>query len=143
MSKSEIFNLDTYITSSGKYPDRKESSELTEKVRANAQDLTFRLNALLNNLRIYDASFSSGFRTSIVNGKLNNAAKKSKHMTGEAGDIEKVDLAKLLVKFPEFLEEHDLYMEHPDCTPSWSHLQITSPRSGKRIFRCGICKRCK
>jgi hypothetical protein len=32
------------------------------------------------------------------------------------------------------LEELQLWLEHPDATPGWCHLQILPPRSGRRVF---------
>ena len=32
------------------------------------------------------------------------------------------------------LEECGLYMEHPSATPTWLHLTIRPPKSGKRVF---------
>lgn len=32
------------------------------------------------------------------------------------------------------LEEHGLYREHPDSTPTWCHLTTRAPRSGRRTF---------
>lgn len=131
-----------YFTSSGKYPDRAGSREITNSVNQNAKEFLYRVNNLLKDLKL-TARFSSGFRTTRSNSTLSNAAKKSKHTTGQAGDLEGQAVGKMLLKFPEFLEEHDLCMEHPDCTPTWTHLQSVPPKSGKRIFRCGICKKCK
>ena len=32
------------------------------------------------------------------------------------------------------LEAHGIWIEHPSCTPEWSHWQSVPPRSGKRVF---------
>lgn len=78
---------------------------------------------------------SSGYRP----GKYNEAAggaKKSNHMQCLAVDFVDVDgsldaycLANLKV-----LEECGLYLESPEHTPSWCHLQAIAPRSGNRVF---------
>jgi hypothetical protein len=55
-------------------------------------------------------------------------------MTCQAVDLE--DKAGKLKAFctEEILEKYDLYMEHGSATPSWLHLQVVPPRSGRRIF---------
>ena len=85
--------LDDWITSSGKYPDRAKSEELTDAIKDNAQLLLDSVNDLLVALGI-DLSkvrVSSGFRPSSVNSKIPNTAKKSLHMTGLAIDLEDLD----------------------------------------------------
>lgn len=39
--------------------------------------------------------------------------------------------------YPErsLLVKYDLYIEHPDATPGWSHWGTKAPKSGNRIFR--------
>lgn len=65
------------------------------------------------------------------------AALKSAHIDGDA-----IDLAPVNGKIKEFhdyvagrLEELDIYMEHPDSTPSWCHIQTRKIPGGNRIFR--------
>ena len=33
------------------------------------------------------------------------------------------------------LAEFGVWLEHPDATPGWCHLQVVPPRSGNRVFR--------
>jgi len=33
------------------------------------------------------------------------------------------------------LEAIGLWLEHPESTPRWCHVQIVPPASGKRVFR--------
>ena len=121
-----MLQLDDWITSSGKYPDRANSEELTTKVKDNAQLLLDSVNDLLVSLGI-DLSkvrISSGFRPSSVNSKIPNAAKRSLHMTGLALDLEDLDgeIDKLISEKPELLKTYQLWLEHPDHTKNWSHL---------------------
>jgi len=136
----EIITLDDLITASGTYPERRNSPELTDEVKANLIILKDRVNAMLVDLGITDAIVSSGFRPSSVNSAINNAAKLSAHMTGEACDLldnSNQNLAKTVTK--SVLEKHDLYREDYDFTKgkvtNWCHVQTRKTRSGNRIFK--------
>ncbi len=93
---------------------------------------------------------SSGYRTKQdhqriyddMNAKRKNAGLAevkipwgSKHLSGAAIDLKDAD--DKLKKFctVEILKKHGLYMEHPDYTDSWCHLQIIKPGSGNQIFK--------
>lgn len=132
-----MLTVNDWLTSSGKYPWRATHKEVTKELIENAMDYVTRLNAVLKELHIKDAKFSSGFRPSEVNKKTPNAAKKSKHITGHAGDMEdlegKIDYAFLMNL--KVLEKHGLYLEHPDATPKWAHTQSVAPGSGNRVFK--------
>lgn len=141
--KTELITLENYITASGKYKDRKDSPELTEEVKTNAKTLLEKVNMLLDELGIKDATVSSGFRPSSVNSAIANAAKKSSHMTGKAIDLvddKNQTLAKLIAKHPESLRKLGLFLEDPDSTKgansNWCHLDIAT-RSDRpsRIFK--------
>lgn len=131
---SEIITLDDLLTSSGKYPERKDSPECTEEVKTNAKELLSKLNQLLMEINIKECKVSSGFRTQAANDVTKNSAKKSKHMTGNAIDIQELDgsLKKLVTE--DLLEKHGLYCEHFDYTKTWIHFQDISPKSGRRFF---------
>ena len=132
-------SLQDILTSSGRYPERLDSQELTEIVKANAEELKTRVNKALEYVGVLEADVSSGFRPSSVNSKVPNAATKSAHMSGEALDLvddDKQTLCKLFTR--EVLEKFDLYLENSDYTKgknsNWCHLQIRKTKSGKRIF---------
>lgn len=127
-----MISREDYITASGKYPERLKSTELTLEVEANIKRLLLVVNSLLKELGIVGAVVSSGFRPSAVNAQIKNSAKKSAHMVGLAIDIVGVDLAKLLLKKPELLKKHGLWLEHPDYTKTWTHLDLIS-RSARKI----------
>ena len=120
------FTLEDWVTSSGKYPDRAKSMELTQEVKVNAGLLLELVNQLLAELGLDPSTLriSSGFRPSSVNSAIPNAAKKSLHMTGLAVDIEDPDneLDKLIASRPELLDKYGLWLEHSDSTPKWTHL---------------------
>ena len=68
--------VDDVITSSGRYPERKESPELTDEVKSNIAGLVDKVNRLLTELKWNkNVSISSGFRPSNVNIKTKGAAK--------------------------------------------------------------------
>lgn len=58
----------------------------------------------------------------------------SKHKQGHAVDI--YDPLNELDKYLDdrILTLYGLYREHPDSTPTWTHLQSIPPGSGKRTF---------
>lgn len=126
----KMLDLNSYLTSSGRYSDRKDSPECTDEVIANAEDLIPRVNALLEDLEWdKDVDVSSGFRTAAANGATSNAAKKSAHMTGKAVDLmddKSQTLAKKIQARPDLLKKHGLMLEHPDSTKgkntNWCHL---------------------
>lgn len=120
------------LDSSGKYPDREQSPECTDSVRKNAEILATKVSNLLAELG-YKTSVSSGFRTSAANTKA-GGAKRSAHMRGQAVDLldPSGSLGKVLMNRQDLLHKHDLYMEHPEHTRGWVHLD-TVPRK-YRVF---------
>lgn len=134
-----MLTLNDWITSSGKYPERAKSSELTDEIKKNANTLLTLVNALLTDLAVDPMpKVSSGFRPSSVNSALPNAAKRSLHMTGLAIDLADEDnnLDKLIQVKPELLDKYELWLEHPDATDRWTHLDKGTRTARKvRIFR--------
>ncbi len=130
-----MITLEQYITASGQYPERLTNPELTDTVKGNARVLLYQINGLLQYLGIVDARVSSGFRPSAVNATLPNSAKRSNHMIGRAIDLQDKNgknYANLIDV--EVLIRFGLYMEDPKFTKTWSHLQTTPTKSGRRIF---------
>jgi hypothetical protein len=137
MSSTKLLTLENVVTASGRYPERANSPELTEEVKSNILDLIARANALLNELGVKQVAVSSGFRPSGVNVNVKGAAKKSNHLSGLALDLydPKGELDKLFMANLKLLEKHGLWIESPDDTPTWSHLQSRPPKSGNRVFK--------
>lgn len=80
---------------------------------------------------------ASGWRPRSVNEATRNAAKGSKHITGQAIDLRDTgtrDLARWCLKNIEDVAELGLYMEDPQWTPTWVHLQNVPPGSHRRVF---------
>src|SRR5205809_1086127 len=76
-----------------------------------------------------DFDMSSGWRPQQINIKVDGAAKNSLHMLAKAGDLHDREqfLKKNLLPLTnpahaELLRKYSLFMEHPDYTPTWCHL---------------------
>jgi hypothetical protein len=136
--------LEDWITSSGRYPDRAKSPELTGEIKKEAQKTVDHVNALLNELDWQEkVSISSGFRPSGANAAA-GGAKRSAHMTGLALDImqpkptNKLGLAIRAAQANKgsegILGRHELMMEALEATVGvhslWLHLDRVkrSPR---------------
>lgn len=136
LTKTIGFSTEDWITSSGKYPERAKSMELTDEVKNNAKVLLDLVNQFLIELGVNPDTLkiSSGFRPSKINSSIPNASKKSLHMTGLAIDIEDTnnELDKLIQSRPELLDKYGLWLEHPNSTPGWTHLD-KGTRSARQI----------
>lgn len=79
---------------------------------------------------------TSGYRPAEINALVGGAL-KSRHMSCEAVDIAdpKHELINWLQADPNRLKDFGFWMEHPESTSSWCHLQISPPPSGVRVFR--------
>jgi hypothetical protein len=136
----KTLTIDDYLTSSGKYPERASHPDCTDEIKLKGADLNSKINACLNDLGIKNAKYSSGWRPEDVNKKVRNAAGKSNHVYADAGDLEGQQIGKMLQadyekkKENSLLVKHGLYLEHPNYTKSWTHLQDEAPKSGKRVF---------
>lgn len=117
--------------------------ELTEEIRANAVSLLERVNRLLEASALErglrsgwrPAGFNASFtHTDAAGAVVRGGAPHSRHMTGEGVDVEDNDGALDAWCTDERLAEFELYREHPDATPSWTHLQSCAPHSGNRTF---------
>lgn len=66
----------------------------------------------------------------------NRIPMKSRHLYGQAIDISdpKGELDTWCQNNVKILEDIGLWLEHPDYTMGWTHLQIIPPSSGKRFF---------
>ncbi|MBY0264988.1 MAG: hypothetical protein K2W84_01160 [Burkholderiales bacterium] len=110
-------------------------SELSRELRANARDTLRRVNRLLKRAGMM-RKVSSGWRPAALNATVPGAASGSKHISCLAIDLEDRDGALdawCMANLP-VLEELGLWLEHPDATRGWCHLQTRPPRSGNRVF---------
>lgn len=119
------------------------ANELTAQIQANAKLTLSRVNALLS--RFYAANpkaalrtVNSGWRPAAVNAGVKKAAKNSHHLRATACDLSDDDeqLDRWLMTKPgqTALLEIGLWMEAPNATPRWCHVQIVAPGSGRRVF---------
>lgn len=117
--------------------------ELTDEIRANAAELVERVNRLLEAAALH-RGLRSGWRPRGFNAifahtdadgiVVRGGAPHSRHMTGEGMDVEDNDGALDTWCTDARLAEFELYREHPDATPSWTHFQTCAPHSGNRTF---------
>lgn len=130
-----MISLHDYLTASGKYLDRAEN--VPAGLIANAEKLLTVVNAFLKELGITSCKVSSGYRPEAVNAKVPGAAKKSLHTQCLAIDIQDDgSLDKLIQENHELLKKYSLWLEHPDSTPNWTHLDLgTRSDRSIRIFR--------
>ena len=113
---------------------REKKYPLTDKMEANL----LRLLAAVNILRVVYGQpmiVSSGYRPPEINTSVGGKP-KSKHMTCEAVDFLDRDgrLTLWCLEHLDVLEQAGLWMEDPRYTASWLHVQVSPPKSGKRVF---------
>lgn len=79
---------------------------------------------------------SSGYRPEAINAATKGAAKKSNHIMCLACDFKDLDgsLDQWCMDNLSVLIDLGLYLESPQHTPGWCHLQCVPPKSGARIF---------
>lgn len=117
--------------------DKEYPLALTPQIEKNAAMTVQLANMLL--LKFGEGrKVNSGWRPPAVNVATPNAAMNSKHMTGQAIDLADpdgdLDEWLLSAEGQAVLEELGLWMEHPACTKSWTHVQTVPPKSGRRTF---------
>ena len=115
--------------------DEKYPNALTPDIEANAAELLRRGNDLLDAFG-EERAVKSGWRPPEVNQSTPNAAPKSKHMIGQAIDLDdpEGDLDQWCLDNGNELARLGLWQEHPASTKSWCHLQSVPPKSGRRVF---------
>lgn len=120
--------------------------DLTRTVEHNAIDLLEAVNKLMARAEEDQVTFPINPATrSQVSGHSYGGfrpqacpigAPNSKHKRGQAVDI--YDPGNLIdawcLAHQDVLEECGIWIEHPDKTPHWVHMQNIAPRSGSRVF---------
>lgn len=91
----------------------------------------------LEQLLGFELTVTSGYRPAAINARVAGAAPKSKHIQCLAVDFsdESGALAYWCLNNIDWLERLGLWMEHPDFTEGWVHLQVVPPKSGRRVFK--------
>lgn len=128
-----MISLETYLMGRDKQYPRDYTDEVKEKACITVE----KANELLARAGRSDVhEVSSGWRPRAVNDATRNAASRSRHITAEAVDLRDRDrsLATWCVDNLDVLAEIGLWMEDPRWTPTWVHLQIVPPKSGRRVF---------
>ena len=115
--------------------DRSHAHELTAELRSNATLMIARANALLLHA-VLPGVVNSGWRPQAVNAAVANASPRSKHLSCQAIDLDDAHgaLDAWCMRNLFVLEEIGLWLEHPEATPGWCHVQVVPPRSGRRVF---------
>jgi hypothetical protein len=98
----------------------------------NMADLLSRVNHLIASLKI-NTRVSSGYRPSSINKKI-GGAKMSTHTVCAGVDLydSKGEIGSLLKSNVKILEEYGLYLENPEHTKGWVHLDTKTRKN--RIF---------
>lgn len=129
-SQSEV--IPEYVTQKEFLMGRDVEYPLNGEFEENMEELLIKINLLRHQ---YKKPFivSSGYRP----GKYNKSAggsKASAHLSCQAIDLKdpKKHIKKWLLDNIPLLESLGLYMEHPDYTPTWVHLQTRPTKN--RIF---------
>lgn len=104
---------------------------LTPELEANLSRLVIAVNKLRSKYG-KPMFVSSGYRPGRFN-LMANGAVHSTHLVCQAVDFKDADGAIKTFCAPAVLEECGLYMEHPDSTPVWCHVQIRPTKN--RIFK--------
>ncbi|WP_374334440.1 D-Ala-D-Ala carboxypeptidase family metallohydrolase [Leeia sp.] len=114
--------------------DKQYPAEFSQVIASNGRALVVAVNKLLAIAGI-GTRVTSGWRPAAVNARAGGAP-NSNHRTGNA-----VDLADPTGKLGQWcrlhtsaLAECGLWLENPDHTRGWVHLQRVAPKSGSRIF---------
>ena len=115
------------------------AAECTDEIKANAAETVKRVNKFLTYAEkdgIICTKVSSGWRPDGVNSATKNAAKGSNHLTAKACDLYDPDrkLAQWMITNKSNLSLCTLWSEDPRWTPTWLHLQILPPASGKLVY---------
>ena len=120
---------------------------LTPELRANAARTVESANALLilaagAGVVVHHNKVTgmvrSGWRPPAINAGTMGASKTSLHMQCLAVDLEDNNKALgrwCLANAGTVLKDLNLWLEHPEATPSWCHVQLRPPGSGRRVFR--------
>jgi hypothetical protein len=129
------------IQASDYFRQFKDSQEITEKIRKNADKLLSKVCTLLS-LIPYETKLTSGFRSKKYESKKGRSG-NSAHCTGEAIDL--YDPDKIIGEWcranEAYLKQEGLHFEHLSVTHKsdrregrWCHLTIRPPASGKIEF---------
>lgn len=126
-----MLTTDDILTTCGKYPER--MHWVSPAIRANAAVTAARVSALLV-LFGESRPLTSGFRDPESNQQAGGAV-RSKHMLGQAADIEDADgkLKAFVKDNPDAVCDAGLWCEPLSMTSTWLHVQTVPNPQGKRV----------
>jgi hypothetical protein len=109
--------------------------ELSPELLSNLNTIVPRVNELLEKFGQY-RKVNSGYRSIEDQKRINPKATHSMHLKCAAVDLEDKDrkLTHFCLNNLKLLESIGLWMEDPNSTNTWVHLQCYPPKSGRRIF---------
>lgn len=109
--------------------------DLPTDLKQNLATLVARANALVAGYG-KPLIVSSGYRPAAINASIANAGKNSWHMHCAALDVADPsgDFWIFVLANLQLCADLGLWVEDRRWTPTWVHLQIYPPASGKRIF---------
>ena len=127
--------MNLFITPQEILMGRDAANPLTPEAKKNLDRLLLAVNRL-RALWSKPLVVSSGYRPAAINAKV-GGAKQSHHMTCAAVDFVDMDgsLARWLISRLDVLEACALWIEDPQHTVGWVHVQIYPPKSGRRILK--------
>lgn len=125
-----MLTTEDVLTTCGAHNDRLDW--VSPAVERNAAETATKITLLFMRFG-QSRKLTSGFRDPDSN-RRSGGKPYSRHLYGQAVDIEDRDrkLVKWITK--EVLTEFGLWMEDPNYTLTWAHLQTVPPLLGARIF---------
>lgn len=113
--------------------DKTHPKDFTIEIKTQGEDLVRRVNNLFTALQLRVPPVTSGWRPLEINMRA-GGAKRSLHMQCKAVDLSdpKGEVKKAIMKKTELLLDFGLWLESPDSTPTWVHLD-TGIRSARLV----------
>jgi uncharacterized protein YcbK (DUF882 family) len=110
---------------------------LTEELKHNLYNLLLPSVNQFRTLYGKPLIVSSGYRPKEINQNVPNASPNSWHQFCLAVDFKDRDgkIDQYCLDNLHTLEQAHLYLEHPESTIGWCHLQYKAPKSGNRVFK--------
>lgn len=121
--------------------DKQYASDYTKEISDNLDKFL----VVLNKIRAaYNAPMrvNSGWRPPSINASTPGAATRSRHLLGLACDFHDPDkkIWNWCLKNLQLLKDLNVFIEDRRWTPTWTHMQLGPPSSGRRIFIPGTQK---
>lgn len=114
---------------------RAKRSELSKELQTNLDHALTAFNCICKAYGL-PVVLSDGYRRPQDNTATKNAAKASAHLECLAIDVKDADgkFWAWCIKNLEVFKQCGLYLEDKRWTPTWVHIQLRRPASGRRIF---------